>query len=505
MRTNNSLRNATVSFASQFVIALTKYASRTIFLNIFTIELLGLSGLFQNIISVLAISELGFGFAITTILYKPIADNDIEKIKTLINFAKKVYYSVAFFIFLAGLLFIPFINLIIKDSFIDISQIRFYFLIFLLISVVSYFNSNKILLIIADQKQYIEKKYLTLFTLLQTVIQIGVAIFTKNFALYLFVQLVVVIFQNIVISNKVKTIYPWINQKNISPLNNEYKHILKKNVAAMLFHKLGGVLILSSSNIIISAFIGLREVGLYSNYLLIVTTVAMIGSQFFDAVTASIGNYWVTENVNKTYFIFKVLALINFWLYSFTSLCLIVLLQPFIELWLGKEYLLPTITVFIMVSNYYFQGTRSMVNTFKNVKGLYWQDRYKPIFEMLVYIVFALVLVNHFGLLGVLLGTTSSLLFVVLWVEPLVLYKHGFNKSPTEYYFAYFLVFIFTIAFSFILYFVLLKLQNTIFNFLIRMVAVIFIPNILVWSVIKKTEEYKYLYQKIKEVLNAGR
>ena len=55
---------------------LLSFASRTVFIYVLGAEYLGLNGLFTNILSFLALSELGLGSAIAFLLYKPIAEND---------------------------------------------------------------------------------------------------------------------------------------------------------------------------------------------------------------------------------------------------------------------------------------------------------------------------------------------------------------------------------------------------------------------------------------------
>ena len=60
-KTQNSIRNSAFGIASQIVIILISFFTRSIFLKYLSEEYLGLNGLFSNVISILSLTELGFG------------------------------------------------------------------------------------------------------------------------------------------------------------------------------------------------------------------------------------------------------------------------------------------------------------------------------------------------------------------------------------------------------------------------------------------------------------
>ena len=111
-----------------------------------------------------------------------------------------------------------------------------------------------------------------------------------------------------------------------------------------------------------------------------------------------------------------------------------ILLNPFIELWLGREYLFQQSIVCLIALNFYVGGMRSAVITFRDAEGLYWYDRYKPIAESLVNLVASIALAVPYGVAGILGGTFVSTMTTCFWIEPAVLFRYGLEASVRPYF-----------------------------------------------------------------------
>ena len=96
--------------------------------------------------------------------------------------------------------------------------------------------------------------------------------------------------ENIFVSRKADKMYPYLKDKAVKKLETKELYKIKQNISAMLFHKIGGVVINATDNILIAKFVGLISVGLYSNYYLIINALEIIIIQFFNAIVASVGN-----------------------------------------------------------------------------------------------------------------------------------------------------------------------------------------------------------------------
>ncbi|MCS4569958.1 hypothetical protein FZ989_00425 [Clostridium perfringens] len=200
-------------------------------------------------------------------------------------------------------------------------------------------------------------------------------------------------------------------------------------------YKINGVILNSTDNIVISIFIGISYVGLYSNYLLIVNSVVMVLDIIFNSLTSSIGNLNAIESKSKKYEVFNTINFIAFWIYGFSSICLYCLLNPFIEVWLGKGYLLDNFTVLIIIVNFYTSGMQYATCAYRDTTGLFFgmEDTYQFLLLYLIFF-FSIFLAPKLGIAGVILGTILSRVFTYFWFDPKIIYKNIFN-TPVKIYF----------------------------------------------------------------------
>lgn len=434
MRSKNSAKNLLVALIGQGFGLIISFISRIIFIKFLSDEYLGLNGLFTNLLAIFSLVELGIGSAITFSLYSPLEKKDNEKIKSLMELYKKYYNIIGIIILFLGILFLPFYKYLISEV-PDISYLDIIYLLFVLNTAVSYFYSYKRTLIICDQKRYIATIYRYVFYFLLNIIQIIILFITKNYILYLICQVLFTWIENIAISKKANMMYPYLKEKNIVPISKKELTDIKKNVGAMLFHKLGGVVVNSTDNILISKYVGLVAVGLYSNYLLIIQALESITIQFFNAIVASIGNLGsIKDKNNKMKRTFDTTFFINYIVFGTLTVVLLILFNPFIKLWLGEKYLFDFNVVLMISICFYLKGIRKSCLTFRDSLGLFWYDRYKPIFESIINLVVSIILAIKFGIIGIFIGTIISTITTSLWVEPMVLYKYYFKISVTDYF-----------------------------------------------------------------------
>ena len=400
MRTENSIKNLIYAFSGQAIGIIVNLITRFVFIRFLAQEYLGIDGLFTNLLSILSLVELGIGPAMTFSLYKPLAQKDEKKIGALMNLYKNSYNVVGVLIIIIGLAITPLLPMFINQM-PNIQEINVIYILFVLNSGFSYFYAYKRSLIIADQKKYIATFYRYLFFVILNICQIVILMITKNYLLFLVAQILFTVIENIAISKKTQQLYPFLKDYKKGKLEKETKKEISKNIVAMTIHKIGGVVVKSTDNIILSKFVGLTPVAIYSNYYLIINAVNTVLMQVFNSITASVGNLNVTENKKKLTDIFEKIFFVNFWIYSFSSICLYILLNHFINIWIGNNYLFSVSIVTIIVINFYITGMRNTVLTYRDALGLYWQDRYKAIFESIINIVASIIFVKMFGTFGV--------------------------------------------------------------------------------------------------------
>ena len=501
MRTKNSIKNISVSLLSQIVMVLLGFLSRKVFIDNLGLEYLGINGFLTNVLSLLGLVEGGIGTSIVYNLYKPLAEDDEEKVTALVQLYKKLYFYIAIAVIGLSLCIYPFLGLFIKGRE-SISYIAVVYFIFVARNVISYFNAHKWSLINADQKGYVLAKINIVFNIVTTLVKIAILSITKNYILFLTIDMVIFAVQNYYNGKIVQKRYPYINTKKKYKVDKEVEKNLVTNVKALFLHNVGGYCVFGTDNILISALISIKTVGLYSNYTLITGQLGTLINPFIASIGDSVGNLIASEGSEKSYKIFRVAYLVNFWLYSVAVIFLFNLVEPFITWCFGEGLLLDKFTFIVILLNFYINGLRGSIAIFKNKGGIFTQDKYIPIIESIINLGASLILVKYLGLAGVFIGTTISSIAIPLWNRPRLVYKYIFNKDFKEYMHRYVVYALLTLATGiFTSYFASLFSQITFLTLVIRGMICVIIPNSIYLAVFYKTEEFKYLLGIINPII----
>lgn len=436
-RLQNTLRNSSVSMFCQLATSVLSFINRTFFIYFLNVTYLGVSGLFSNILSMLSLAELGIGTAIIYKLYKPLAEKDTKQIQALMNFYKNAYQVIGCIIFIVGMSLIPFLDTIVGKHE-DIPYFTFLYVLYLINSASSYFFTYKRSILSADQKEYINSLNRLVFIIIQNIVQFWVLLITRQFIAYLIVTIICTIASNLRISYICNKMYPYL-RNNKEHMDRAEKKDLYKYVFAQTCHQIGGVVVNGTDNVLITTLVdnGLLNVGIYSNYNMILGVLKSFINSIFNSAVASVGNLNVSGDSRKSKEIFNQMFFLNYLFYGFTTVCFFNLAQFFVKLWIGEKFLLAEKVLLVVVVNYYLSGMRQSCIIYNTTLGLFWNDRYKPLFEAAINLVASIFLIKKFGMIGVFLGTVVSNLSTNVWVEPYLLYKYGFKQKLRDYFLRY--------------------------------------------------------------------
>ncbi len=497
-RTENSLKNVKITFIVYFITMFFQFINRTMFLKFLSIEYLGINGLFSNVLSMLNLAELGIGSAMVYEMYRPCAKNDIDTIKKIMYLYKKIYIIIGIFILIVGSLLTPFLNFFINTPPQNIGNIHYYYLLYVFNIAISYFFTYKRSLIICFQKQYISSITTCVKNVLVCFFQILILFLTKNYTLYLMIQIIFTFLENVVISRIANRMYPYLKDKATLP-DSSIINSIKKNVFAMFFHKIGTVIVTGTDNLIITKFVSLTATGLYSNYLIVISALNNLISQIFSSLTASVGNLIVEKNNKQTYYVFKKVFFLNFMLFLFTSVVMNLIFNDFISLWVGEKYTFNNIVVFFISLHYFSGGMRKAVLTFKDAAGLFWNDRYKPIVESIANLIFSIPLTIKFGICGTLLGTIITNIFIAGLIEAYVLYKNCFKINVVHYLFSLIKYYILFFGCMLITIYIGESINFSFFsNIIVKSIVGCLITFVLICIFCFKTNEFKDVIRLIK-------
>lgn len=422
--------NMVVNIGGQLMNQVLLFISRMIFIRYLSAAYLGVNGLFTDVLGMLNLAELGIGTAMIFSLYEPAAKDDEHKLAQLMNLYKLLYRIVAVAVLLAGLALMPFLHYFIQDSS-GIEHLRLIYLMYVASSVCSYLLSYKNSIFLAYQKAYVRNFWGMVFDAIKTVVQIIIIVLTQNFILYLLAQFILQFIPNIIVSYRVDKEFPYLKECKELPDKEEFHGILK-NIGAMSLHKVATIIVRNTDSLLMSTFVGLLSVGYYSNYKLVLSGITNLVDKFSNAFTGSLGNLSAMEDEKRVYGIYRELDLIYFLIYAYWTAGLLALFNSFITICFGAEYCFPVITVGIIVAEFYITGQRKVNLMFREAKGLFWYDRYKPVFESIINLVTSLILVKKFGVAGILGGTIISSVSTCVWVEPYILMRYGIREQWQE-------------------------------------------------------------------------
>lgn len=502
MRINNSIKNMILSVLANIVTIVVGLISQAIFIKILGAEFLGLNGLFSNILYMLGIVELGIGNAIIFNLYKPLANNDIQTTKSLMSFYKKSYNIITIIVLVLGICLMPFLPYLVDKVTLDVN-INIIYILFLLDIVFSYVISYKRSILFADQKNYIISAVHIGYVLVNGLLQILVLYLTKNYYLYLAIKILTRFLENFIITLIANKKYSYLKDKNIEKLDKEIEKDIFTKIKAIFFHKIGTFIVQGTDNIIISKFLGLLYVGLYSNYCLIINAVQTLFNQVIQAMTASVGNMLVTEDSKKCYYIFDKIRFLNFWIATFASISVLVIMDSFITIWIGKEYILSYLVLCFLSFNLYQKLMRNSYSIFKESAGIFYEDRFVPLVESLLNIVFSIILCKYMGLAGVFLGTIISGLALWCYSYPRYVYKKLFDRKYINYIIETLGYIILFIIISIITVFISRNINssNIYIEFFYNIIICVIVPNLALLLVFFKNEKFKYYINLSKNML----
>ena len=434
-RVRQAEKNIFFGYISNFIIMVMGFLQRTVFIMVLDEALLGVNTLFTDILSVLSLAELGIGSALNYSLYKPVADNDREKIKSYMRLYKRAYLTIAGAITVVGIALIPLLPYLVKDSKgIAGEELILYYLIFLFNTVSTYFVAYKYSLANAQQRGYIQTNIATITKIVTVLAQIVILLVTKNFLLFLLTQSAVELVQKIFVSIYFNRLYPYLRDRDVRKLQKEETDVVVTKTKALMFHKIGDVARLSTDSIIITYFMDVVQVGIVGNYTLVITYAANYVSVIFNSVISGFGNLVATESKEKQYTLFKVYRFVACWLYGFAAVGFWQLLTPLVTgIWLDESWGLGQTVLTLILIDFYFKGGRVVLVNFKIAAGVFEQDKYLSLVQGAVNLILSIVGIKCIGLAGVYVGTVVSGLLANL-IQPVIIYRDCFSRSARSYF-----------------------------------------------------------------------
>ena len=438
MDKKRSYLNISTAIISRILLLLSALYVRRLLILYIGNDVNGLNSLYTSIIGMLALAELGIGSAMTYSMYKPIVDSDERQVSALYQLYKRLYRMIGAVIFIGGLIVLPFLPKLISDYEEITINVYIPFLLTLISVVLTYLYGAKTSLIQAHKNNYITTGIVTIASLIRFVLQIITILIWQSFTIYLFCQIIETLIIWLLTELVVRKLYSGIITEPGRDLDKGTKAEITKNIKAMFMHKVGTVLVNTIDSLIISAFIGVVILGKYSNYTLIISVIAGTITLFFTPLTSVVGHLCAAGDVRETKRWFERFYSLNYFLGVIFFLGYYAVIDPMIRVLFGSGLEVSRSIVFIITLNQFTTFMRKTALLFRDASGAFYYDRWKPIGEGIVNLVLSLLFVQIFPedlrIVGVIVATIITTLFICHIVDPYVVFKYAFKMPVREYY-----------------------------------------------------------------------
>lgn len=490
-KTKNTARNVVFGSILKIYQILLPFVFRTIMIKTLGAQYLGLNSLFTSVLQVLNLAELGVGSAMIFSMYKPIVDDDKNRICALMKLYLIYYRIIGVIILCAGLICTPFIPHLIHGTVPKEMNVYILYLLNLGATVLTYWLfAYKNSIIQAYQRQDVVSKVTIVTDTCKYLMQLVALVYFKNYYFYVISILISQVLANISTAIASQILYPQYKPKGKLP--KEEIKVINQRIKDLFTSKLGGTIVGSADTIVISAFLGLELLAMYQNYYYILSACMAFITIINNSIVAGIGNSMLTKSIKENYKDFKTFSFVQFWILGFCICCFSALYQPFMTLWMGKKMLFEYPVIILLCI--YFLGNEllQMFSVYKDAAGIWHEDRFRPLISGFSNLLINLILVKFIGIYGIILSTVLSIFCISLpWIIHNVFTLVFKNESIKEYVknmlFYIIIIFIATVLVNFICSFIHCK---GIILLIIRALICVIIPNVLFICVYHKRTEF---------------
>lgn len=516
-RTQNSFFNFITSIFSSLLVIILSFITRSVFIRYLGISFLGIEGIFTNVLSMLSLAELGFGSAIVFKLYKPIEEGNRHRIQVLMKLYRNTYRVIGWVVVALGICLIPVLPHLVEDYY-RFSELGLnavvIFLIYLFNTASSYwFFGYKTAFVQATQKTYLLTIMGYAVNVGSSICQILVLVFTQNFVWYIVVQVVFTILRNFLSALVCDKRHPYLKEKTSDRVSKAELKEFFKDCSALFLYRVSNVVIGGSDYIVLSSMLGLNAAGLYTNYVSVKSSIQNLLYTFLSSIQASLGSIYTTGNLDWSRLIFRVVNFFTVWLFGIGAIGIAILLNDFITLWIGSEFIVTSWTsvngvtiatpVALLVGiETYVTGQKFYCGSFRNAMGLFQELKYRPLFSVVVNLFFSILLVPHMGPAGCLVSTIIAALTVNLIVDPLIIHKHALKQSAKGYFLRNLLYKAVVIAAGLLTWWLCRLIPLTgILGFIVHGCVCVIVPCCVFTACFFRTAEFRYLWNTAKTFL----
>lgn len=432
MRTRRTIINLAYSLGSSLLLLLLALVSRALFVSNFDIDIPGTAGVIEKMFSVFSIAELGVGSVISYRLYEQIAARNEEKISKYMSMYKWAYRAVGLAIAVLALLGAAALPWIMPD--VPLSTGYTVYALNVVSTLCSYFLVTRRLMYTCTQQGYLCTRIDFCFNVLTSLAKIAVSLWFPNYVLYFSVAIVCNVCANLVIARRFRKDFPYVHDVRVTL--QDFKNLgIFHDLRYYLVHRLSNTIYGSSDTIVTARMGGSAMTTRLGNYTNISTSATDLGNKIMDSFAAAIGNIVYDKSAaanDHDKRVFWGMDLFSYLFASFVATAYFCLFQPFMEAWMGPDWLLPLSFVLVFCLNEYVGWNHRILGSYRAVLGHFEQDQWFMVASAAVNLILSFALFPAFDITGALFATVAA--HCIMWAGRIVVVFRQYMRGSMGHY-----------------------------------------------------------------------
>ena len=428
MRTKKTARNLIISTILTSLVALIGLFKIKVFLAELGDEATGIYQLFTQLLSYISLVDAGLTSSLLYSLYKPVSDNDHNKINSILKGGYNFYSKIAVVIIIIGIILSIKIDFFLSDYTLPLNYIRVCFILFIASSGINYFVTPQKVVLEARQNLY--KVHLVVYSsmILKGLLEIILLKMNLRLLSLMILAVSISLIQNIVILIIAKKDYHELNLKNVEPDNS-----FKKETKNLMVQKITNIIFNNIDVILISKYISSASVVIYTSYNYIINSIQNIVKKIGSASLASVGNLLVTEK-SKARTIFYEYNAMCYYLANIVCVPLLLVITSFVSIFYGETYTLSYLGSSCIVIILYFKIIDIPLEVFSEALGYFNKLKKCLILQSVINLSLSFILLFKIGIEGVILATVISYIVGEFALYPKILNNNYFKDNKIKYY-----------------------------------------------------------------------
>ena len=399
MRSKKAIKNIITSLILQAVSIICGFIIPRLIIEKFGSEINGLISSITQFLGYITLLEVGLGPVVKSLLYKPIANNNKEKIQNILKATEKFFKKIAYIFIIYIVILLLIYPIFVNQQFDTLFTISLIIIISISTFAEYFFGITYMLYLQAEQKTYVVS-YIQIFSKVINLLLIVILIyFGANILVVKLISSLVFIIKPILQNIYVKKVY----KINLKYADKNYK--IEKKWDGLAQH-IAYVIFSNTDITVITIFLNVLEVSVYSVYMLVINGTRSVMNAFSSGIEALFGDMIAKkENMNNNLAIYELAYYI---LITFVCVSTSLLIVPFIEIYTkgitDVEYIRPLFAI-TLVLNEFIDSVRRPYNGMVMAAGKFRETQLGAWIEAIVNIVLSCLLVTRFGIIGVAIGT----------------------------------------------------------------------------------------------------